>query len=381
MKGKERIIKTLNHNEPDRVPLDIGGARSCSINIEAYKNLVNYLGMDIKPEVNKKIGFYAPQIAKIDEKVYKKLGVDVRPIFVNRPSNWELDIKEEEDHYWYMDEFKRKFKKPTNGHYFDRVTFPLADTNIDDYVWPDPTDSARFKDIEKAAKKKIEESDAALVFPRGPGNGFLQMGARMYGYERWFTMLGSGSKDVDKFLDKYLEFKMKFWGSLLDKVGQYLEVICELDDLGTQTSQWLSLEMYRKYIKPYQRKLFDYIKSKADVKIFFHCDGAINPFIPELIDVGIDILNPIQYSCIGMNPGELKKEFGKDLVFWGGGIDTQKILPRANRKEVKEEVKKRINDLAPGGGFVFAAIHHIQPEVPPENIVAMVEAVKEYGRY
>lgn len=380
MNSRERVLTTLDHKEPDRIPFDLGGARSCGINVIAYKKLIDYLGIDLEAKVNNESGFFAPQLAKVDEMIYKKLGVDVRPLFVSTPVNWSLEIHEEEDHYWYLDEWHRKLKMPKKSYYYNRITFPLQDKDLDDYEWPDYSDPKIFKETINRAKD-YSKDNVALVFPRPPGNGFLQMGARLYGYENWMMMLGTNPKEVEKFMNKYLEFKINFWSILLDNVGNDLDVVCELDDLGTQRSQWISLDMYKKFIKPYQKKLFSFIKKKADVKIFFHTDGSIKKFIPHLIEVGVDILNPLQYSAEGINPKEIKKEFGNDLVIWGGGLDTQKILPRGTKQEIYDEVEKRINDLAPGGGFVFSAIHHIQPDVPPANIIYMIEALRLFGSY
>lgn len=377
MTGRERVLKALNHEEADRVPFDLGGGRSCGIAFSTYKKLVEYLGIDVKPV----IGNFAPQTARVDEVVYKKLGMDFRPVRVKSPHSWSLDLKEEEDHYWFIDEWQSKRKMPKGGYYYDIVSFPLAEIPLDEYKWPDPTDPGRFEGIEESIKKHQENSDASLVFSRGPGNGFLQMGAQLYGYERWFMMLATEPVEVERFLDRYMEFKLAFWDALLDKIGDKVDVVCEVDDLGTQRSQWISLDMYRKLIKPRHQKFFSFIKKKAPVKVFLHSCGSIFNFIPDLIDAGVDILNPVQVTAEGMDTKRLKEEFGKDLIFWGGGIDTQHILPYGTKKEIREEVKRRIHDLAPGGGFVFAAVHHIQHGVPPENVVAMIEAFQEFSSY
>lgn len=378
MTKRERIMLALNHKEGDRIPLDIGGGRSCGIAFSTYKRLLDYMGF---PVTRPTVGNIAAQTASIDEVVYKRLGVDVRPLQIKSSSSWRLDLREEKDHYWFIDEWKCKRKRPRGGYYFDIVDFPLASTSLNEYKWPDPTDESRFEGIEEDISTYQKKTDAALVFSKGLGNGFLQMGAQLYGYEKWFMMLGTQPKEVERFLDMFLEFKLKFWDALLDRIGNKIDVVCELDDLGTQRGEWISLEMYRRFIKPRQQKLFSFIKKKSPVKLFFHSCGSIYNVIPELIDVGIDILNPVQVSAEGMDTKRLKKEFGKDIVFWGGGIDTQYILPYGTKEEIQEEVKRRIDDLAPGGGFVFAAIHHIQHGVPPENIHAMLEAFEAYSHY
>ena len=183
-------------------------------------------------------------------------------------------------------------------------------------------------------------------------------------------------------MDKMLEMKMQFWDAILGKWGDKLDIVQEQDDMGTQTGLLISPELYRKMIKPRQKILFDHIKKKAPhIKIFFHSCGSIRPIIADLIEVGADILNPVQVSAAGMEATRLKKDFGKDITFWGGGIDTQYTLPKGSAEDVKNEVRRRIDELGPGGGFVFAPVHNIQAEVPPENLIAMWETILKYGKY
>jgi len=184
-------------------------------------------------------------------------------------------------------------------------------------------------------------------------------------------------------LDAIAEVKMKYWERALALVGKNVMMVSEADDLASQNCALISPQLYRKLIKPRHTKLFSFIKKHAavDVKIFYHSCGAVAPLLPDLIEAGIDILNPVQVSAAGMDTKELKRQFGKDLTFYGGGVDTQRILPRGTPAEVRDEVRRRIDDLAPGGGFIFNTVHNIQADVPPENIVAMWEAVREYGVY
>lgn len=380
MTGRERILTALNHKEPDRVPLDIGVGRACSITITAYENLTKYLGIEIDKVESANTTGLGLRTADVDERVYKKLGVNLRPIRLKKPSNWNLEINEDESSHWFIDEWRCKYRMPKGGFYYDMVEFPLSKINLDDYVWPDPSDSGRFEGVEELAEYYINNSDSVLVYPECLGNGFLQMGAHLFGFDRWFTMLATDVNTVEKFLNRYLELKIQFWDAVLSRLGNRIDVVCEGDDLGTQKGPWISLNMYRKMIKPMQEKLFSFIKKKAGVKLFYHSCGSIYQFIPDLIEIGVDILNPIQYTASQMNAHVLKKEFGNDLVFWGGGIDTQKILPFGTKQEIVDEVKRNIEYLAPGGGFVFAAVHDIQDDVPPQNIITMVEALEIYGK-
>lgn len=383
MDSRERVKLALNHKEPDQVPYDMGSGISCDIAVKAYENLLKYLGIEIDTI---RVADITAQTTQVDEIVCQKLGIDFRPIRLKPPSIWKREIKEEESYYWFTDEWGVKWKMPkTGGFYYDMVSFPLANAgnadDIDDFKWPDPNDPARFEGLVETCKYYEENVDATLVLPDRLGNGFLQMGPQLFGFDNWFRMLVSNTKLVEKYLEKYLEFKMQYWGSVLSRIGDKLSVVCELDDLGTQNGPFISLAMYRKYIKPRQKKLFSFIKKNTDAKIYFHSCGSVYNFIPDLIEAGIDILNPIQYSAKNMEQEKIKKEFGKDLVLWGGGLDTQRILPHGSKQEIADEVKRNIDIFAPGGGYVFAQVHNIQADIPPENIIAMLEAFQKYNKY
>jgi uroporphyrinogen decarboxylase len=178
-----------------------------------------------------------------------------------------------------------------------------------------------------------------------------------------------------------LELKMAYWDKMLAEVGDIADAVLESDDMGSQIDMLFSPAMYRRLVKPRHKLLYDFIKSRTKAKIFFHSCGAIRKVLPDLIEVGIDILNPVQVSATGMDSADLKRDFGKDLTFWGGGVETQQVLSRGTVQEVKDDVHRRIDDLAPGGGFVFATIHAIQANVPPENVLAVWEALRQYDRY
>lgn len=376
MTGKERIKNALSHKESDRVPLDFGGMVACGIHIEAYKNLLNYLGI----QFDKLDCILTHQTVNVQEEIYKKLGVDVRPLHLGGPSGFKSIVHEESDHHWFFDEWGRKWKKPKSSYNYCMVEFPMEKISLEEYKWPDPRDLSRFKGLEQEIDYYEKNTDAAIVFPRLLGNGFLQMGAQLYGLQRWMLMLAMETQKAEFFLDSFLEHKLEFCDALLSKVGNKILVIGDSDDLGIQNSQWISLDMFRKLIKPRLMKVNTFIKSKTNAKIFLHSCGSIYNFIPDLIEAGVDIIN-FQVSAFKMDTRVLKKEFGKDLVFWGGGIDTQRTLPFGKKHEIEDEVKRRIDDLAPGGGFVFAAVHNIQPEVPPESIVCMLDAFQKYSKY
>lgn len=381
MNSRERFLCTLEHKEPDRVPFDLSSTGSTEIALIAYRNLLNYLG--IKKRV--KMLTLAAQRACVDEVVLKKLNVDTRGIHPNVPIQWKVKTKEDDHYTYYEDGWGIIRKKPKiGGLYYDIIEHPLANvdtTDIEKYPWPNPTDAVIFRGLKEQVLKLYKETDAALVVGRTFGNGILAMAGYLEGYENCFCDLISNPKRVNKIMDKILELKMEYWNKMLTEIGDYVDIVVEYDDLGTQDSLIISPELYREYVKPRQKVLFDFIKKKAPVYIFFHSDGAIYELIPDLIEVGIDILNPMQIGLPKMDARVLKKEFGNYLTFWGGGVDTQHTFPHGTPKEVKYEVKRRIQNFSTRGGFVFATVHCIQADVPPENIMAMWEALQEYGVY
>ncbi|MBM3881001.1 MAG: hypothetical protein FJ387_14985 [Verrucomicrobia bacterium] len=213
--------------------------------------------------------------------------------------------------------------------------------------------------------------------------GIWEMALRLRGFENFFTDMLTNVKFAEALLDRILEVKLAYWARALERVGPNVMIVSEADDLASQDRCLCRPELYRQLIKPRHTQLFAFIRkhAQAPVKIFFHSCGAVAALIPDLIESGIDILNPVQVSARGMDTRELKRQFGRDLTFYGGGVDTQRVLPRGTPQEVRDEVKRRLDDLAPGGGFIFATVHNIQADVPPENLLAMWEAFRTHGVY
>ncbi|MGI6566500.1 MAG: uroporphyrinogen decarboxylase family protein [Limnochordia bacterium] len=381
MNSAQRILTTLAHKEADRVPFDLGGTHTTGINIHAYQALLNHLG--IEEEV--RITSLSSQLAEVGETLCNLWDIDTKGMFPRSPSGWRLQI-EDEGRYWsYFDEWGIKWSMPKEGgHYYDIRQYPLQGCDIGDlgkYPWPNPRDPARIEGLRGEAIR-LRESGRAVLMAGTMGNGFLHTGNWLESYEDFLIDLACNPDKACMVMDKVLEIKLEYWDMVLGEVGDLVHIVCEVDDLGAQGGPLVSPDMYRRLIKPRQQQLFSFIKKRAPhVKIFFHSCGSVYQLIADLIEVGVDILNPVQVAAADMDTKRLKKEFGRDIVFWGGGVDTQRVLPYGTPQEVKDEVKQRIDDLAPGGGFVFATVHNIQGDVPPENIVAMWEAVMEYGRY
>jgi uroporphyrinogen decarboxylase len=213
--------------------------------------------------------------------------------------------------------------------------------------------------------------------------GIWEVALWLRGFENFFCDMAVNVPFAEALMDIICEIKMKYWAQALELLGANVMMISEADDLASQDRCLCSPDMYRKLIKPRHTKLFAFIRkqAKVPVKIFYHSCGAVKELIPDLIESGIDILNPVQVSAAGMDTRELKRQFGRDITFYGGGVDTQRVLPRGTPSEVRDEVKRRVDDLAPGGGFIFNTVHNIQADVPPENIMAMWETLQEFGVY
>ncbi|MBK8050670.1 MAG: hypothetical protein IPK16_28335 [Anaerolineales bacterium] len=273
------------------------------------------------------------------------------------------------------------------GHYYDLYHSPLARAetvqDVERFPWPDPYDAQRYVGMRVAADHVVHGEQKAFILER-MSSGMWEHAMWMRGYEQFFVDMATNPSMVHAIMSKILEIKMAYWGTALDQMGDYPIIVSEADDLGGQRSLLVSLGMYKELIWPYHKRLFEFIKRRAKRKayIFFHNDGAIYPTLPLLIEAGVDIINPWQVNCAGMDDtAKFKREFGRDLTVWGGSCDTQRVLPFGTPDEVRSETRRRIEDLAPGGGFIFAPIHVIQSEVPTENIVAWWETWQEYGKY
>jgi len=233
--------------------------------------------------------------------------------------------------------------------------------------------------LEAQAKELKNNTDCAILGSFG-GN-FIEEGHALFGYQEFMERLILDKPLIEYFLNKLEEKYLKEIERYLNRVGKYIDIIVLGDDYGTQEGLQISLEMFRQLFKPHLKALCDFIEKRSDVHIFLHSCGAVSKLIPDFIDAGIQILNPVQTSAKGMSPEFLKREFGKDIVFWGGGCDTQRILPFGTLEEVENDVKKRIDIFAPKGGFVFAAIHNIQQEVSPEKCLKLFDTARDYGKY
>jgi len=382
MKPRERVMLALNHKEPDRIPIDLGATIVSSIAKKSYVELKQYLGLPVE-EI--KMLDYVQQLPYVDEALLQRFGVDFRLVQLPAATAPGLTIFEEGDYFAFLDRWGAKLHMPKQGGlYFDWVDFPLKEATLaalDNYHWPRPDPPEYIAQLRAQARYLYENTDYALVGSAVIGGGIFEQPARVMGMENFLMALVSEPKFADRLMEQITDIYIASCNNYLDQIGQYIQVFIYYDDVNTQTGWMIAPDLYRKMVKPKQRRLVEAIKKKTPAKLFFHGCGATYDLIPDLLDLGFDILNPVQVSARGMDTKKLKREFGKDIVFWGGGVDTQGVLPFGTPQQVAEEVKQRLDDLAPGGGFVFAAVHNIQAFVPPQNIVTAFDTALQYGQY
>jgi len=420
MNSRERIIETLNHRMPDRVAIDLGATNATGISAVVYAKLKKLLGINgglikvfdlmqqlAEPEIEvlDKIGGDAVMLRRlapvlgVPVKAWKKSkltdGTDcLQATTYNPVMNEEGDllmykITDGSDlvHPFRLNEDPELFDKgrvvaklPKGSHAFCRVYHPLVNVNtveeLDKFGYPE-IDDEELLFIEKEAKILYETTNKAIC-GSFYGNVF-EIGQVYWGYQKFFENLMLEPELMKHFFEKRTDAYMRDLEKYLKAVGKYINIINFCDDLGTQGSLLMSPEMYREMIKPLHARMFGYIrKNYPDVKVFFHTCGAVYELIPDLIEAGIQILNPIQFTASGMDPVKLKKEFGKELVFWGGGVDTQHTLNAGTVDEVKKMAKEMLDILSPGGGYVFSQVHNIESCVPAENVLAAFETAKNY---
>jgi len=364
----------LNHQEPDRVPIDLNGTCCTALTKVAYQNLRNYLCLppDSEPHISSRVMCSVRAL----EDLLLHYEVDTRAIYLQPPLISK--IREMPDHSYY-DDFNIRWRQAS--HYYDAVERPLAGVTIADLgsaAWPDSTDKGYVKGLKEEAKRLYETTPYCLVADI-PAFGPFEGCCLTRGYEQFCMDLHLDTAFAEALLDKFTETAIAFWGHFLGKVGEYVQVCANGDDVALQSGPFMSLEMYRRFIKPRHKRIFDFIHSRTKAKVFYHSCGAVYNLIPDFIEEGVDILNPVQRSAAGMDIGRLKREFGKDICFWGGGIDIQRDLPFFELVQIEDEVKRTLDIMAPGGGFVFFPTHNIQADVTPDRIDTLFKTVMRYS--
>lgn len=394
MNSRERILCTLRHEQPDRLPIDLGGTRQSGIAAGAYHALKQQLGLMTPTRVFDLF----QMLAEIEQPVLDRFGADCvglyRPdvafgIRNERWKNWRLfdgtpvdvpgdfePIEEEDGSLAILRDGEAIARMPRGGFYFDRLEKYPGAAHVDLATYHAPVlTAAQCEWYAMQAKALYENTERAIIAPLGPPYE-LFYGLGTGDFESWMITLATEPDYVHGLYEKLVDAWLVNLQRFMDAVGDRIQVLQICDDLGTQESLFLSVRMFRELVMPHYRRGIDWIHQHTAMKVMLHSDGAIFPMIPTLIEMGVDILNPVQTSAAGMDAVELKRQFGRDLVFWGGSLDCQKTLPYGTPAEVADEVRQHVATFAPGGGYVFASVHNIQDGVPPENILAMYDAAR-----
>ena len=369
MNSRERVKTSLNHEKVDRVPMDLGGGVSTLTN-GAYIELAKHMGIK-KPEGE--IGEFKV-MEVIDEEILNKLKIDFRHLFLKSPKGWEPKVY---DDGTFKDEWGIRFKDM--GYYTEMIGHPLKNANIDDletFKWPDFTDKSRVEGLKEKAIWLYKNTDFALA-TGSVGGRIFEQAQWLRGMQLFLEDLILNPDFVNALMDRLLKLQKQFFDLYLDSVGDYVDVICMGDDLATQNSLLTSPETFRKMIKPKLAELYSYVKKKTKAKIMHHSCGAVFPLIGDLIEIGVDILNPIQPLAKDMNIANIKKIYGSKICFWGG-IDEQKLLPFGSIKDIVNEVEYTIKTLGQNGGYILSPAHNIQPDVKSENIISLYRIAANY---
>ncbi len=389
MTSSERLDFALNHKEPDRVPYDLAGTTVTSISKKAFVRAMEYRKMSAEYEI-KEIDPIQQIVTPVGETL-RLLNSDTRRIGARRIPDYEKIVTVSNGLWeltdiwgcqWKMDEIKDLY---FNQYSYPMENFASIEEGLKNYRFPSINSHSEI--IRNDLAEQISGiKDYGVVADRNCA-GLTETSLRIRGYQNWYLDTMTDTAGVEKLFDMITEYKTAYWDLVIDwlienNLHRCVNVISECDDLGTQTSTLLEPEYLRKTVIPRFGILWKHIKKRLPhVKIFMHSCGSVRVLLPDLIEAGLDIYNPVQFTAADMDLKGLKKDFGKDLVFWGGGVNTQSTLKNSPPDKVKDEVKRILDIMAPGGGFVFAPVHNIQEDVPPENFWAMWDALMEYGKY
>ena len=382
MTSRERVLATIHHEQPDRVPLVMGVSNATGIKMKPYRGIKDIAGV----QAPDKYLYDWPELgtAEIDEETMGRLHSDVRGVLDLEPESVRERNRERPAHENCIDSWGSGQMEVKPGDWFPGV-HPLSKArtveDLESYLgWPDMSDPTRIAHVREAAKRLAEEDQFAimatpwLLFP-------FERAHAMQGLETFLLNMALDPDFARALLEKIAGHCKQLMGSFLEALDGNVDIIKIGDDLGTEKSLLISPDMYRAILKPIHADFISFIKARTKAKIFFHSDGDVAPLIEDFIEIGVDILNPIQTSAGSMSDlPALKKRFGSNIVFCGG-IDTRHILPFGSVEEVREEVRRVIQILGPGGGCMIAAVHTLMNDVPPENVLAMADAVEEFGYY
>lgn len=410
MTSRERVLKAICFEEPDRVPIDLGAMRSTGVMASAYAHLKEYLGtvgqVSNLPSGRVRLYDWGQQLAEIEEPIRQRFGIDVIPL--EPPDKWAgprgdqwkpwklfdgtvveipidlTPVEQEEGDLILYEDGRAAWRMPKDGLYFDYMEPGppagyewVTDVDPEHYVADRLTDET-LEVLEERSRELFEGTEYAILGGAFVG-GCFGVGAPTL--NDWMCAILTEKDYIHDVLDRVVDRSIENVELWHQAVGDRSFAFWIADDWGTQRGEWIRPELFDEMIRPHYKRLCDYVHDHTPYKVWLHCCGSVYHVIESFIDAGIDILNPVQTSAANMEPRRLKEEFGGRIVFWGGGCDTQQVLPFGTPDEVAEHVAERVKIFAPGGGFVFNQVHNVQAGVPPENIIAMLDAAYRAGGY
>jgi uroporphyrinogen decarboxylase len=374
MTPRECFHAAMNHQQPDRLLLDMG-KHIGSIHRRAYVKLKEYLGDDSMVNGNLILDRMAQTVVP-DESLLQRFDIDFRWIV----PNW-VQVTERDDVPGYVDMWGVPYKATEDRDHCVVDGAPMRQAtldNIDDFQWPEPNDPSQFKGLRDKAKHLYENTDF-VIGADAIKAGVLMNALQMRGYDQFFMDLVIDKKFAEALMDRILKTLKEMWSRYMEEVGPYVQLAYVTDDLGSQSSLLISPKLFREMLKPRMKELHDHIKSLADVKLMFHTDGAVLPLVEDFLDMNVDILNPVQTSVSGLEDTYALKEAFGDRLSFHGAIDVQQMLPNASTEELELEIARRVYDLGRNGGYILAPCHNIGHDIPPENIVTLFEKAREFG--
>lgn len=369
MTKRERVARALRHQETDRVPYD-QSSRSSAIEREPYDALKRYLGLESPTTC------FLRAHAEMDSSLFRLLGIDTRFVRFMGSEHWHQEGQDQ----LFIDAWDVPWRCRAGASYFELEKHPFATMEYDAILrcpWKPLVDVQTALELKSRAEYLYTSTDAAL-FCDQIGAGLFERAWYLRGFEQFLVDMMLEKPMVHRYMERLLEHQIQGYATVFDVIGPYISGILLTDDLATQDSLICSRDLYREMVFPYQKRLLDYIRGRG-MKVIFHSCGAVYPLIPDLLEAGVEILHPIQKSAMGMDPGRIKREYGKDLVLWGAGCGTE-LLQQGTPADIVDDVHRTVDALAPGGGFVFTTTHCIQPGTPVENILAMAGALRGFSQ-
>ena len=374
MTHRERVLAAVNHQEPDRVPLDYGSTIASTHIKKGYDNLKGYLKLRHETRIT-----YPRQGGVIPhESILRRFDIDTRPLYLGADKG---GYAEQIDAFTHIDYWHTTWRKTREGHFIN-IDGPFQNEEptlrqLENFDWPDPANRGLYENLRKSALEIKDKTDCALVLnlPLGP----VHQCQFLRGFAEWLVDLYQRPVYACRMADIYADFWIQVAEKALDRVGDLVDIVGWGDDIAMQQAPLVAPEVYRNLIKPCHKKLNDAVHAMTDAKVWYHSCGSVYPLIEDLIEIGVDILNPVQVSARDMEAGRLKAKFGDRICFWGG-IDTQQALPFGTPEDVRRAVRLAIDSLSEGGGYVLASVHNIQNDVPPANVVAMFDEARSYGQ-